>query len=108
MRTLTFRPLPSASPLYPIHAALRSAWRAARRAWSSARERQRRGARDREDLAKLWGMSDYQLADIGLSRSDLPWMSQRDAYARLAEDVTVYNRAFGLHDGSGASASRGW
>lgn len=83
-------------PWLPLQFACSSAWRAARRGWLRARALQRRAAIAREGLRQLHEMDDRMLSDIGLSRGDVPWMSQRDAFARLLEDVSAYNRAYGL------------
>jgi uncharacterized protein YjiS (DUF1127 family) len=84
------------SPWLPLQFACRSAWRAACRGWLHARHLQRCAAVEREGLRQLHAMDDRMLSDIGLSRGDLPWMAQRDAFALLREDVGAYNRAHGL------------
>lgn len=83
--------------LLPLYLASRCAWRAARRGWQHARALQHRAATEREGLRQLNEMDDRMLSDIGVARCDLPWMSQRDAYAALLDDVGAYHRAWGVH-----------
>lgn len=83
------------APFYSLQLALLGAWRGARRAWAIGRQRQRDARRHHESLRELYEMNDQMLADIGLSRGDFPWYSQRDAFARLLDDQAAYRRAFG-------------
>jgi uncharacterized protein YjiS (DUF1127 family) len=102
MDTLTLRPFVDLPPLYPLRLALLGAWRGGRRAWAAARERQRKAAVWQQGLRELYDMNDRMLADIGASRCDIPWFSQRDAFARLLDDQALLERSIG----GGARAHR--
>ena len=41
-------------------------------------------------------MNDRMLTDMGVSRCDIPWFSQRDAFARLLEDQALLERSLGV------------
>lgn len=91
MTTLSLTSAARLSPLLPLMCALSSA----RRAWVRARARQRQQALERRALAELHAMNARELADIGLHRGDLPWMAQRNEFARLLDDNSAYMRAYG-------------
>jgi uncharacterized protein YjiS (DUF1127 family) len=86
MNNLTMHHAAKLPPLYSFTFTLRGAWRGARRAWLLARNRQRQARHDRESLRQLYEMNDQILSDIGLSRSDLPWLTRRDAFDRPPDD----------------------
>ena len=75
--------------------AIACAVRSARRAWARARERQRRAALEYAAWEQLHELDERMLVDIGLLPGDLPWMAERDAFARLAGDASAWNGAFG-------------
>ena len=74
--------------------ALASALRSARRAWTIGRERRRVARLNRKALLELHSMDDRQLADIGLSRCDLPWVERDSALMLMADDPVAWNKAF--------------
>jgi uncharacterized protein YjiS (DUF1127 family) len=80
--------------LYPLSLVLASALRSARRAWRIGRERRRVARFNRRSLLELHSMSDRQLADIGLSRCDLPWVERDSALALVADDAVAWGIAF--------------
>lgn len=92
MTTLSLTSETRLPSLFPLMCALSSA----RRAWVRAGARQRQQALERRALAELQEMNARELADIGLHRGDLPWMGQRNEFARLLDDHAVYMRAYGV------------
>lgn len=69
-----------------IRRALRGAVRGARRAWAIRRERRREARHRRQALRERFEADDRLLADLDRSRGDLPWFTQRDAFAQFLDD----------------------
>ena len=83
--------------LYPFYLAGVAALRGWYKAWNVGRRKMLRAKRERRELLRLCEMDDRELADIGLSRSDLSRVCSRPSrQERRVQDAIALGVALGL------------
>lgn len=91
MTKLVLAGSPGAFALDSVRQVFANAAAHTRRGWRHAIDRLRRAARERKALRELHAMTDRQLADIGLSRGDLPRLTRRPPL--VADDALAWDLA---------------